>query len=112
MGDLRNHNTLNEERDVFDDMASFQAAQRDDAPFGRTDGPPPMVRPEFFETDEALARAAKCYLDNAVLCLNEASRRGLKVGAELDCQTINHAGGTVSRQFIVYKFYVSKDLLK
>lgn len=75
-------------------------------------GPPPLINPTEIETDEALARAAKCYLENAVACLNEAARRGLKVGAELDTMTVNHAGGAISRQFTIHKFYVSKDLIK
>lgn len=75
-------------------------------------GPPPMINPSAIETDEALARAAKCYLENAVACLNEATRRGLKVGAELDRLITNHAGGSVSTKFILNSFYISKDLLK
>lgn len=75
-------------------------------------GPPPLINPAAIDSDEALARVAKCYLDNAILCLNEAARRGLKVGAELDTMTVNHAGGAISRQFTIHKFYVSKDLIK
>ena len=73
---------------------------------------PPLLNPAAIETDEALARVAKCYLDNAILCLNEAIRRGLKVGAELDNVITAHAGGTTSRKFAIHEFYISKDLIK
>lgn len=75
-------------------------------------GPPPMINPPAIETDEALARAAKCYLENAVACLNEADKRGLKVAAELDQVITNHAGGKVSRKFVIHNFHISKDLLQ
>lgn len=76
------------------------------------DGPPPMINPENIVTDEALARTAKCYLENAIKCLNEASKRGLNVEAEMDQQSISHAGGARSTSFVISSFSISKDLLK
>ena len=81
-------------------------------PQGWLDGPPPMSNPAAIETDEALARAAKCYLTNAVACLNEALKRGLKVNVELDTRRLNHAGGGTSSTFTIEEFAISKDLLK
>lgn len=81
-------------------------------PQGWLDGPPPMIHPGAIETDEALARAAKCYLTNAVACLNEALKRGLKVNVELDTRRLNHAGGGTSSTFTIEEFTISKDLLE
>lgn len=112
MGDLRDCASTNES-DFADDLAALQAdSLRVPQGWLGDKGPPPLINPSAIATDEALARAAKCYLDNAILCLNEAVQRGLKVSVELDTETINRAGGRVERAFKAIDFHISKDLLK